>query len=207
MRWIIVTFLILIITSCSPSNRKKESVKSKKEIIVPKNKTKEKAEENMVVNDYFLEFLNQLDFLELPYETNCFNDYKQNKEISKELTLKFNDNELEYPYKKIATTEKFKIVIFLAPADGLLPIVKTYDMNGKIIDSEQLFWGYCGGEPGYYHTEHLQINTSNLITHIDSTWTHEVDADYNEIKGTEKFELKVINFVINSDGTIEKKEK
>ncbi|MUP40129.1 hypothetical protein [Labilibaculum euxinus] len=121
--------------------------------------------------------------------------------------MKFNDNELEYPYKKIATNEKFKIVMFLAPADVLLPIVKTYDFNGKIIDSETLFWGYCGGEPGYYHTEHLQINSSSLITHIDSTWTHEVDADYNEIKGTEKFDLKVIDFVINSDGTIQKKEK
>ncbi|PXY03076.1 hypothetical protein DF185_03015 [Marinifilum breve] len=192
----------MTIVSCSLANSKKESVTSDKKEIRSQNTTEKK-----VVNGEFQKFLNQLDFLELPYETNCFNDYKQDKEISQELTMKFNDNELEYPYKKIATTEKFKIIIFLASADVLLPIVKTYDLNGNIIDSEQLFWGYCGGEPGYYHTEHLQINSSNLITHIDSTWTHEVDTDYNEIKGTEKFELKVIDFVINSDGTIEKKQK
>ncbi|WP_133249937.1 hypothetical protein [Marinifilum breve] len=202
MRWIIATFIIMTIVSCSLANSKKESVTSDKKEIRSQNTTEKK-----VVNGEFQKFLNQLDFLELPYETNCFNDYKQDKEISQELTMKFNDNELEYPYKKIATTEKFKIIIFLASADVLLPIVKTYDLNGNIIDSEQLFWGYCGGEPGYYHTEHLQINSSNLITHIDSTWTHEVDTDYNEIKGTEKFELKVIDFVINSDGTIEKKQK
>ncbi|SMO92774.1 hypothetical protein SAMN06265379_1173 [Saccharicrinis carchari] len=207
MRWIIATFFIMTIVSCSQTNRKKESVTSENKEITRKNTTVKDVTENKVTNAEFQEFLNQLDFLELPYETNCFNDYKQDREISPELTMKFNDNKLEYPYKKIATTGKFKIVMYLAPADVLLPIVKTYDMSGKIIDSEQLFWGYCGGEPGYYHSEHLQINTSKLITHIDSTWTHEVDTDYNEIKGTEKFELKVIDFAINSDGTIEKKEK
>ncbi len=202
MKWISISFLIAMTFACSISNRKKEPTKSIKEEVAQKT-----VSEKKIVNVDFQEYLNQMDFLELPYQTNCFNDYKQDNEISHELTMKFNDNELEYPYKKIATTEEFKIVMYLAPADVLLPIIKTYDPNGKIIDSEQLFWGYCGGEPGYYHTEHLQIKSNNLIRHIDSTWTHEVDDDYNEIKGTEKFELRVIDFVIKSDGTIEKEEK
>ena len=148
-----------------------------------------------------------MDFLEIPYETNCFNEYNEEIKTSRELALKLNDNEMEFPYKRIATTEKFEIVLFLVPADGILPVVKTYDFQGKLIDSETLIWGYCGGEPGYYHTEYIQIKSNNLIRHIDSTWTHDIDADYNEIEGTEKVESKVIDFVINSDGTIDKKEK
>ena len=194
--------LIAFIYSCSSPKKEKENITNpQKESIVTNKVVKE------ITNEEFKDFLSNLSFIEIPYETSCDSNYKQDYEMSEELIEKFSERKFQYPYKRVYTPENFEIVIFLSPADVIIPIVRTFDLNGNPIASEQMFHGYCGGEPGYYHTEHIQIVSPDLITHIDSTWTHEVDEDYNEIKGTEKFKLEVYDFIINKDGTITKKEE
>jgi hypothetical protein len=134
---IFLTILISIFSCSSKDNSTSKTDNEKNEITVKK-----------ITNADFEEFLNYLDFIEFPYQTACFSNYEINNSIDEELILKFADNKLEYPYKRIYTPRDFEIVLFLSTADILIPTIRTYKLNGEIIDSEQMFFGYCGGEPG-----------------------------------------------------------
>lgn len=90
--------------------------------------------------------------------------------------------------------------MYLASADIELPIFYTFTNQGDTIATKQMFFGYCGGEPGYFHKEYFRLDEQMNLIHFDSTWRHEVDENYDEIEGTETFEAVTTNFVINSVG-------
>ncbi|TAJ13857.1 hypothetical protein DMA11_07565 [Marinilabiliaceae bacterium JC017] len=201
MNKMLALILVMVAVSCTNTGSTKSNGQNEIQQKVKNNSVKKE-----IANKDFEKFLNQLDFLEIPNETSCFNSYKSDNAINQELSLKFSENNMEYPYKRIGSSKEYECVMFLVPADVLVPIIRTYDLNGKIIATEPLFLGACGGEPGYFHKEYFQIKSEKVITHIDSTWTCEIDEDYNDIAGTDKLEVKTYDIVINSDGTIAKQE-
>ena len=152
-----------------------------------------------------IRFLEPVPYMQLPFSTSCDNEYDA-PEYDTELQRKFIEERGEYPYRRIPGNSDLQILMTLSPADILLPIIKTYDKEGKLIASEQLFFNFCGGEPGYYHTEHIRINSNLVIEHIDSSWTYDVNDEQEEIEGTEKLEVVTQNFRILENGEIVKEK-
>ncbi len=175
----------------------------------PKNETTESNNlseqgNNSIEKNKFSEYLKAIPFLELPYSTSCDDDYENPPELDQKLKKKYAGGDLESPFRRIPNNQDLEVILNLAPADVLLPIVKIYDKNGYLKASQQLFFGYCGGEPGYYHKEYITINPNLTIEHIDSTWMHKVDSLENEIKGTEKLEVETYKYEISKTGEIKK---
>jgi len=148
----------------------------------------------------FAKFLELIPELDLPYQTSCDNSYPDYPEVPKELIEKYTKWYLYHPYRKITTNRNFQLVLHLAPADYELPILYTFTNNGDSISTKQMFFGYCGGEPGYFHKEHFRIDEQLNIVHFDSTWRHEVDEDYNEIEGTETLKAVTTIFTLTANG-------
>ena len=152
------------------------------------------------IDSAFAQYLEMIPELTLPYETGCGSYYPNYPEIPDSINIKYSRWDLYFPYRRFPTTGNFQLVMYLAPADIELPIFYTYTNRGDTIATKQMFFGYCGGEPGYYHKEHFRLDEQMILIHFDSTWRHEVDEDYNEIEGTETFEAVTTNFKINADG-------
>ncbi len=201
MKNLIILFIASLLLSCN----------SKTEVNKGNTSTKNQSEnveiKKNISNEKFASLLNKLDNLNLPYQNSCFAEYKEINDLDTSEYSFLVENVWERPFKKIPTKNNFEIIMYLAPADVLLPIIRTYDLNGKEIDSEQMFFGYCGGEPGYYHTEHFEINEQLTIHHIDSTWTCEVDSLYNDIDSTKELKVETYLWKILEDGQIIKEEK
>ncbi|GET23296.1 hypothetical protein [Prolixibacter denitrificans] len=200
MRKLIILLIASLLFSCSS---KKENNKG--------NSTKTIKSENIkikkhITNKKFAALLDKLDTLSLPYKNGCFGEYKGNNILDTSEYSFLVRNVWECPYRKIPTKNNFEIIMYLVPADVLLPVIRTYDLNGKEIDSEQMFFGYCGGEPSYYHTEHFEIDKRLNIHHIDSTWTCEVDSLYNDIDSTRVLKVKTYQWKIQEDGQIVKEK-
>jgi len=201
---LLIIICIGLLTGCQNNNKQQ-----KEETPDESSTTTELTDETNTetpLDPEFTSYLNKIPDLELPYSTACFSDYKNSPEIDKELKMKFLEGEWEWPHRRIPTNSEFIAVMNLAPADVVLPIIKTYKKSGEIISSQQMFFDYCGGEPGYYHSEHIIIKPNLVITHIDSTWTHQLDSLENEIEGTEKLEVKNFDYRILADGKIVKVE-
>ena len=166
----------------------------------------ERTSSDMTIDSEFAKYLEPIPDLEFPYSTACFSDYKNSPNIAEELKINFLKEKLIWPHRRIPTNSEFVAILNLVAADVVLPIIKTYNKSGDLISSQQMIFGYCGAEPGYYHSEHIIIKPNLVITHIDSTWTHELDSLENQIEGTEKLEVKNFNYRILADGKIIKEE-
>jgi hypothetical protein len=154
------------------------------------------------IDKNFEEFLLKLEPLELPHEFKCydFTDWELLDKLS-ELRDTVYSEEWDIPYKRVLINDQFESVIFLAPADMHIPVIRTFDLNGNLISELQLFTS-CGQEPGYYARQFVTIETNLEIARIDSTWTCEVNNQGIEDKSTEKLEVSEAKFKIKSDGEI-----
>ena len=71
-----------------------------------------KADKKILNKDFDL-YLQEIEFLDFPYETSCNNSYGATKEINKELLLKYTEGDGEKPFKRIPTDKGFEIVLNL----------------------------------------------------------------------------------------------
>ncbi len=198
MRISILLLSVLLIISCKTNkkeNTEKENTLEDNEIVNTKK---------VITNKKFANLLSKLETIDLPYKTSCDADYVSNTVLDTADYAFLVENIWDQPFKRIETSHNFEIIMFLVPADIILPVIRTYDLNGKQIDSEQMFFSYCGGEPGYFGKEFIKINKDLSIIHTDSIWSCEVDENYNDIDSTRT--LKVKNFSVNilPNGQIEK---
>ena len=167
----------------------------------------EKVNNETQVDPEFAKYIEAIPDLELPYSIACFSDYNNSPNIDKDLKMKFLEREGEWPHRQIPTNSEFVAIMNLVSADIILPIIKTYNKSGEVISSQQMFFDYCGGGPGYYSSQHIIINPNLVITHIDSTWTYNLDSLENEIEGTQKLEVKNFDYRVLPDGKIVKEEE
>ncbi|WP_298311082.1 hypothetical protein [uncultured Aquimarina sp.] len=193
-----VYFLICcVVISCKTRSDKSKNATTESNNLL-------EQDNNSIEKNKFSDYLKAIPFLELPYSTFCDDDYENPPELDQKLKKEYSGGDLEEPYRRIPNNQNLEIILNLTPADVLLPIVKIYYKSGDLKASQQLFFGYCGGEPGYYHKEYITINPDLIIEHIDSTWTHKVDSLEIEIKGTEKLEVETYKYEISKTGEIKK---
>ena len=201
MKIIQLIILGLIICSCNNGSKKKDvNLESETETI----KTEKEIVKNL--DPKFATYLNKIDTLSLPQNIACFdlNKYELYENYKHLIDTTFSSEE-ETPYRRIKTNAPYEIVVYLAPADILIPIVKTFSLEGKEISTLQLFTN-CGGEPGFKARQFVEIQNNRRIVHIDSTWTWEVDEEYKEIDSTEKIKVTRTTYRIEKSGFIKKEE-
>lgn len=187
--------LVALVFSCNQNNS--DSSETNKE---PQIDSLESVEV-LKLNSEFESYLEEIEFLELPYFSKCGTNYSDYPSVDKKLKEKYTGKFTD-PYRRIPTDFPIEIVMELAPADYLLPIIKTFSKNAKPIKTLNTFSGYCGGEPGWYSIEYFTIMENLRMIHIDSLWEYEVDSLYNKIDGTLKGTVKTSYFQILETGNI-----
>lgn len=149
--------------------------------------------------------MQKIEPITLPYQARC-NDFSNIKEIDKNSTLidTTYSRVYEIPFKRIETKKNFNIVIFLMPAFPYIPIIKTYDSDGKKISELQLFTN-CGGDPGFLERQYIEIRQDFQMIKTDSIWRWKLDDKHYNIDSTKKIEVTRSIFEIDENGFINRK--
>jgi hypothetical protein len=158
--------------------------------------------ENHVIDSDFQKYLNLIPTMSLPYSTICSNDYIDLVEVDSELKSKYIVEEWEMPYRKIPSKGNFIVILYVVPADILKPIIRTYNLSGKMLSSQAIFDNYCGAQPGSIRNATLVIQPNLIISQIDSIWTYRMDSLENEIDGSRKLRVNKNEFSIQETGEI-----
>ena len=193
--FLVYTILILaLMFSCVEALKKSDIPKDNSETLGIKN-----------TNSRFDIYLNRIELLSLPCSFECFDFINfESQKVNSEIIDTTFACQWEIPYRRIDTNLKFRIIIYLSPADIYTPILKTFDFNGKELSTLQLFQN-CGQEPGFRSLEFVTINPNLQIVKIDSIWRWEIDDNYKEIESTKKLEIAKTFFEIENNGLIIKK--
>lgn len=110
-------------------------------------------------------------------------------------------------FGKLADKEKYTAIIYLYPADNILPIIQTTDKQGNKISNLSLFENYCGEDEDFSGTTWTVINKDLTIERIDSITTFRRNKDGIIIDKTRKTEVQHSLFCINDDGQILEQKK
>ena len=156
----------------------------------------------------FSEYSEKIPLLTLPLTANCEKELEGSK-------FRFTDKEIsKYGrdncciYGKLAETEKYTAIIYLYPADWVLPIIKTTDKKGNKISELELFKGFCGEDINCWGTSWFKINKNLSIQLNDSSIGFERDSKDEIIESTKKTIVSHKQFYITENGKIiEIKEK
>jgi hypothetical protein len=154
------------------------------------------------VDNEFVEYLDLLPTVSLPFETNC-------EKCCDHLKVDY-DNELINKFKPEGTaivglvrkTEDRAIILVTYPADMIIPSIKVYDLKGNLTGDMTFMTDYCGGEPGFYNRQFFRVDRNYLLSQIDTLYETTFDSltyhtlDTVDIKVTAKF------FKVNEKGEI-----
>jgi hypothetical protein len=150
----------------------------------------------------FSNYSSKINQIDLPLQTICDNNLSG-------YLLEFTDSTIakfgpEYSriHGKLADKEKFTAIIYLYPADIILPIIQTTDKKGKKISDLQLFEKYCGSDEFSWSTSWAQINKDLTIQLSDSTITYDRNEEGEIIDSTRKTEVRHRHFYISDKGKI-----
>ncbi|HWY98604.1 MAG TPA: hypothetical protein VNY36_05940 [Bacteroidia bacterium] len=89
------------------------------------------------------------------------------------------------PYCTFKTNGNYVAIIYLGEADCLLPVIRTYNKTGKMIDEKGIAIGGCGVGPGFTCEEYMTLRKDYTLYTSDTISVSEIDSLGNEIKGTE----------------------
>src|SRR5690606_12711655 len=70
--------------------------------------------------------------------------------------------------RKITVTDNFTAIIYLYPADIILPIVQTTDLKGNKISELKIYERWCGEDEFSWGTSWANISKDLIITLSDS---------------------------------------
>jgi len=108
-------------------------------------------------------------------------------------------------FGKIAVRENFAAIIYLYPADVVLPIVQTTDRQGNKISEIKVYELYCGADEFFQSTSWVTIMKDLSITLEDSTDVYERNLEGEIIEETRKTEVRNREFQIDNAGQINEK--
>lgn len=164
------------------------------------NETNEKQTE-------FERYSNQIKMIKLPLETNCDEYLTSFKNDIPDSLIKFYGFELSKIYGKLAENENYTAIIYLYPADDVLPIIKTTDKNGNKIAVLSLNESYCGSDENFWGVSWAKIYEDLSIQLGDSSITFERDENGVIKEETKKIEVRNRHFFIDDNGQIIEKTK
>jgi len=188
-----VIFSIIVLTfsfGCDQTTEKKEKIEKD---------NKEEPKIKMQTN--FSDYLKAIPHIKLPLDLKC--------EIPpKASTLKF-DSETIQKYGtgtsingKIAMNDNFTAIIYLTPADIILPIIQTTDRNGNKISELHLYEKWCGEDMFSWGTSWAKISDDLIITLSDSAINYKRNDKGEIIEKSKKTEVRHRKFQIDEKGKI-----
>lgn len=154
----------------------------------------------------FSEYSEKIPLITLPLSSSCDTVLKgssfglSNTEISKYGT------ETSEVYGKIAVKEKYTAIIYLYPADVVLPIILTTDKNGNQISKLDLYENYCNESETSFETSTFIIDKDLSIQLTDTLTTFDRDDKDEIIDSTKNTTIAKKQFFINEDGKIIEKK-
>jgi len=154
----------------------------------------------------FEKYANEIEKIKLPLETNC-NEWlsSSQKGISDSLIKSFGI-EFSNVYGKLSENENYTAIVYLYPADDVLPIIKTTDKNGNKIAVLSLYENYCGEDENFWGVSWARINEDLSIQLGDSLVTFERNENGEIIEETKKTEVRNRYFYIDNNGQIIEKK-
>ncbi len=111
---------------------------------------------------------------------------------------------LKHPFAKLVDNEIYEAIICTVPNEVDSPFFVTINKDGKIIDSLFLIGEYGGNDASIGIKEYALINNDMTINIIDSTFSFDVDKDYNRIESSEKLTVKNVLYKVLENGMIKK---
>lgn len=171
---------------------------------VKENKTESKSwnERRQKMEYSFSEYSDKIPQIILPLSSSCDIELKgsrlgfTNQEISKFGT------ETSEVYGKLADKEKFTAIIYLYPADVVLPIIQTTDKKGNKISRLDLYENYCNESETSLETSAFIINEDLSIQLTDTLTTFDRNENDDIIESTKKTTVSRKQFRINENGKI-----
>jgi len=147
-----------------------------------------------------MKFVSLLPKLELPFEINCEKCCNHPQiDYDNELVKKFRP-EGSGIVGLIQKTNDKVIILVTYPADMIIPSVKVYDLEGKLLGQKDFMTSYCGGDVDYYGSQFLKISAGMSFTTIDTSYYLERDTVEYHVMDTTKIEIATKEFVINNKG-------
>jgi hypothetical protein len=159
------------------------------------------SDQNSTADD-FKEYISLLPQINLPFETSY-------EKCCTYPTLDDN-NELISKFKPpgesiiglIEKTNERIIILSTLAADNIIPTVRVYNVEGKLLGTETFMTHYCGGEPGFYEKQYFRINPDISLTEIDTSYNLSIDSITYETIDTIKIDIKSSSYSINNKGEI-----
>ncbi len=154
----------------------------------------------------FSDFIKKIALVELPLKTTCDQELEcLHLDFSQSVINQFGPENSKI-FGKLSENKNFAAIIYLYPADIVLPIIQTTDRNGKKISVLSLFDSYCGEDEFSWSTARAQVNTDLTILLSDSTITYERDSKGEIVGSTRKSVVRNRSFYINDKGEILEKK-
>ncbi|MEO9510503.1 MAG: hypothetical protein ABJN84_16910 [Flavobacteriaceae bacterium] len=196
MKRILSIITIVLISGCKSENQNDKNLITKHQ---------EPTSEIPKVNDQFQAFINQFPTKTLPIKINgCTDEILDLPKLDIKLSSEYpKDAEYEHIYGVIPSNGNYISTITLGEAECFVPILNTYKLNGKIIDSKPINIGYCGFDPCYECVENMTIDSEYRIYVADTIKTSDCDENFNAIAGTEKIKVIYKEGKLTEKGVIE----
>ena len=107
---------------------------------------------------------------------------------------------------KIAVTEKFAAIIYLYPADIILPIIQTTDRQGNKISELKIYERWCGEDEFSWGNSWATISKDLTITLSDSAIIYKRNNEGQIIEESKTTEVRHRKFQIDNNGRINEKK-
>ena len=107
---------------------------------------------------------------------------------------------------KIAVTDNFTAIIYLYPADIILPIIQTSDRQGKKISELKIYERWCGEDEFSWGTSWATISKDLTITLCDSAIIYKRNDEGQIIEESKTTEVRHRKFQIDNNGRINEKK-
>lgn len=168
------------------------------------NKTESKPwnERRQKLELTFSDYSEKIPLITLPLISTCDVELKGSRFgfTDKEI-LKYG-TEMSEIHGKLADKDKYTAIIYLYPADVVLPIILTTDKKGQKISRLDLYENYCNESETSIETSAFKINKDLSIQLTDTLTTFDRNEKDEIIESTKKATVSRKLFLINENGKI-----
>lgn len=186
--------VLIILFGCGQNTEKKAE-----------NQTEIQIETVNKKENSFDDYLTTIPQTKLPLDLKCDIDLNSSSvDFDRETIDKFGQENSRI-YGKIAVTDDFTAIIYLSPADIILPIIQTTNRQGKKISELKIFERYCGEDEFSRETSWATISKDLTITLSDSVITYKRNNEGQIIEESKTSEVRHRKFQIDNYGRINKK--
>jgi hypothetical protein len=191
---LIVIFSILefvILFGCTNPTEKNERI------------AKDNNQEKLIVKQIsFDEYLTAIPEIKLPLDIKCDVELDGSFFKFNSKTINKFGQENSKINGKIAQTDNFAAIIYLYPADIILPIIQTTDFMGNKISELKIYERWCGEDEFSWGTSWANISKDLTITLSDSVIIYKRNDKGEIIENSKVTEVRHRGFYIDKNGVI-----